>query len=37
MARNATKSDFQTSKMAAGSHFVNKPHKNNNCGIDLKW
>ena len=24
MARNATKSDFRTSKMAAGSHFVKK-------------
>ena len=28
MARNATKSDFRTSKMAAGSHFVKKLHKN---------
>ena len=27
MARNATESDFQTSKMAAGSHFEKKFHK----------
>ena len=27
MASNATESDFRTSKMAAGSHFVNKFHK----------
>ena len=43
MARNATESDFRTSKMAAGSHFVNKIHKNKNFNkkfklpIDLKW
>ena len=35
--RNATESDFRTSKMAGGSHFVQKFHKNKNCGIDLKW
>ena len=35
MARNAIESDFWTSKMAAGSHFVKKLHKNKNCGIDL--
>ena len=28
MARNATESDFRTTKMAAGSHFVKKSHKN---------
>ena len=37
MARNATESDFRTSKMTAGNHFVKKLHKNKNCGIDLKW
>ena len=37
MARNSTESEFRTSKMAAGSHFVKKIHKNTNCVIDLKW
>ena len=37
MARNAIESEFRTSKMAAGSHFVKINHKNKNCGIDLKW
>ena len=32
MARNAIESDFQSSKMAAGSHFVKKKLR-----IDLKW
>ena len=31
------KCEFRTSKMAPGSHFVNKIHKNKKCGIDLKW
>ena len=34
MARNAIKSDFRSSKMAAGSHFVKKNQK---LRIDLKW
>ena len=33
MARNAIKSDFRSSKMAAGGHFV----KNKKLRIDLKW
>ena len=33
MARNAIKSEFRTSKMAAGSHFVKKKKKS----IDQKW
>ena len=43
MARNANESDFRTSKMAAGSHFVKKIHRNTNfknnlkLRIDLKW
>ena len=37
MARNVIESDIRTSKMATGSHFVKKNHKNKNCGIDLKW
>ena len=37
MARNATESDFRTSKMAAGSHFVIFFYKNKNRGTDLKW
>ena len=37
MVRNAIETDFRTSKMAAGSHFVKNNHKNKNCGIDLKW
>ena len=32
MARNAIKSDFWSSKMGAGSHFVKKKLR-----IDLKW
>ena len=36
MARNAIKSEFLTSKMAASSHFVKKSQKNKNYGIDLK-
>ena len=35
MARNAIKSDFQLSKMAAGGHFVKKLKKK--LRIDLKW
>ena len=34
MARNAFESDFRSSKMAAGSHFVEKKSK---LRIDLKW
>ena len=30
MDRNATESDFRTSKIDAGSHFVKKLHKNKN-------
>ena len=42
MARNATESDFRTSKMAAGSHFVTKFTKINikkkfKLRIDVKW
>ena len=41
MVRNATKSDFRTSKMAAGSHFVKKitqkGKKKKELRIDLKW
>ena len=37
MARCAIESEFCTSKMAAGSHFVKQIHKNKNYGIDLKW
>ena len=33
MARNAIESDFRLSKMAAGSHFMNKKKLR----IDLKW
>ena len=32
MAKNAIESDFRSSKMAAGSHFVKKKLR-----IDLKW
>ena len=32
MVRNTIESDFQSSKMAAGSHFVKKKLR-----IDLKW
>ena len=35
MARNAIKSDFRSSKMAAGSHFANKIKQK--LRIDLKW
>ena len=34
MARNAIKSEFRTSKMGAGVHFVNLKKK---FRIDLKW
>ena len=37
MARNAIKSEFQTSKMADGSHFVKKNPKEYKFRIDLKW
>ena len=37
MARNAIKSDFQTSKMADGSHFVKNFQKKIKLCIDLKW
>ena len=37
MARNATESDFRSSKMAAGGHFVNKIQKKEKLRIDLKW
>ena len=36
MARNAIESDFRSSKMAAGSHFVKKSKKLM-LRIDLKW
>ena len=37
MARNAIKSDFRSSKMAAGGHFVNFCSEKWNLCIDLKW
>ena len=37
MARNAIESDFQSSKMATGSHFVKKIKKLKKLSIDLKW
>ena len=39
MVRNATKIDFRTSKMAAGSHFVKQNHtkRKKELRIDLKW
>ena len=37
MARNAIESEFRTSKMAAGSHFVKKIPKKIKLHIDLKW
>ena len=37
MARNVIESDFRSSKMAAGSHFVKKVKKIKKLGIDLKW
>ena len=33
MARNVIESDFRSSKMAAGGHFVNKKE----FSIDMKW
>ena len=36
MARNANESEFQTSKMTDGSHFV-KISKTIKLRIDLKW
>ena len=36
MTRNAIESDFPSSKMAFGGHFVNKIKKIKLC-IDLKW
>ena len=36
MARNAIESDFRSSKMAAGGHFVKK-FKKEKLRIDLKW
>ena len=35
MARNAIESDFRSSKMAAGGHFVNKIKKK--LRVDPKW
>ena len=35
MARNVIQSEFRTSRMANGSHFVNKTKKKK--FIDLKW
>ena len=35
MTRNATESDFRTSKMAAGSQFEKKINNNKNCGIEM--
>ena len=37
MARNAIESDFRSSKMAAGGHFVKKMSNKINLSIDLKW
>ena len=37
MARNVIESEFWTSKMAAGSHFVKKKSKKKKLHIDLKW
>ena len=37
MDRNEIESDFRTSKMAAGSHFVKNFHKILKLHIDLKW
>ena len=44
MARNAIESDFRSSKMAAGSHFVKQNYKNKSCVLiwngeksDRKW
>ena len=37
MARNAVESDFRSSKMAAGGHFVKKNQKNEKLRIDMKW
>ena len=37
MARNVIQSEFRTSKMADGSHFVQKNQKKIKLRIDLKW
>ena len=37
MARTAIESDFRSSKMAAGSHFVKENQKKIKLRIDLKW
>ena len=37
MARNAIESEFRTSKMGAGGHFVKKFKKNKKFRIYLKW
>ena len=37
MARSAIECEFQTSKMADGSHFVYNFKKKLNLRIDLKW
>ena len=37
MARNAIKSEFRTSKMANGSHFIKNFPKKIKLRIDLKW
>ena len=37
MARNAIESDFRSSKMAAGGHFVRNYPKKLKLRIDLKW
>ena len=37
MARNAIESDFRSSKMVAGGHFVTKIPKKIKLRIDLKW
>ena len=37
MARNAIESEFRTSKMGAGGHFVKKSQNKLELRIDLKW
>ena len=37
MARNAIKSDFRSSKMAAGGYFVKKIKTKYKLHIDMKW
>ena len=37
MARNAIETDFRSSKLAIGGHFVNKFPKDKKLRIDLKW